>query len=73
VAKVRYRVDRIIDERTGKMKSMRQDAIILEGVWCQARYSNCRMLCPRSIYSWWREIWLERVHETEDQNSGARN
>jgi hypothetical protein len=20
-------------------------------------------MCPRSIYSWWREIWLERVSE----------
>jgi hypothetical protein len=35
--------------------------VILENVWCQSRYSTCRMLCPRSIYSWWREVWLERV------------
>jgi hypothetical protein len=21
------------------------------------------MFCPRAIYSWWREIWLERVVE----------
>jgi len=34
---------------------------MLENVWCQSRYSDCRMFCPRSIYSWWREAWLERV------------
>jgi hypothetical protein len=22
------------------------------------------MFCPRGIYSWWREVWLERVEET---------
>ena len=55
----RRRVDRFIDEKTGVMKSLKTPAIILEGVWCQSRYSNCRMFCPRSIYSWWREIWLE--------------
>jgi hypothetical protein len=21
------------------------------------------MFCPRSIHSWWREIWLERISE----------
>jgi hypothetical protein len=55
------RVEKIIDERTGKMMRLRSDAIILKGVFCQARYSKCRRLCPRSIYSYWREVWLERV------------
>lgn len=63
VYRVRSRVSTFIDESTGRMKSMKNDAVILEGVWCQARYSDCRMMCPRSIYSWWREIWLERVSE----------
>lgn len=63
VYRVRSRVSRFIDEKTGRMKTLKNEAIILEGVWCQARYSDCRMLCPRSIYSWWREIWLERVSE----------
>jgi hypothetical protein len=22
------------------------------------------MFCPRAIYTWWREVWLERVHES---------
>jgi hypothetical protein len=40
---------------------MKTPAIILEGAICRGRYSNHRMFCPRAIYSWWREIWLERV------------
>jgi hypothetical protein len=61
--RVRARVTNFIDEKTGKMSTMKTPAVILEGVWCQSRYSNCRMFCPRSIYSWWREVWLERVSE----------
>lgn len=58
---VRRRVNVFIDESTGVPVTMKTPAIILENVWCQARYSDCRMFCPRSIYSWWREIWLERL------------
>jgi hypothetical protein len=61
--RVLRRVGKIIDEKSGKMVTMRNESIILEGVFCQSRYSNCRMFCPRAIYSYWREIWLERVSE----------
>jgi len=61
--RVRNRVERFIDEKTGKLKTMKTPAVILEGVYCQARYSSHRMFCPRSIFSWWREVWLERVSE----------
>ena len=60
--RVLKRVTRIIDEKTGKMLEMKTPSIILDSVVCQARYSACRMFCPRSIYSYWREIWLERVN-----------
>jgi hypothetical protein len=43
------------------MRALKTPAVILENVYCQSRYSNCKMFCPRSIYSWWREVWLERV------------
>ena len=59
--RVLKRVDRILDEKTGKMVRFKTQAVILEGVICQSRYSDCRMFCPRGIYSYWREIWLERV------------
>jgi hypothetical protein len=63
VYRVKARVTKFVNEKTGTMSTMKTPAVILEGVWCQARYSDCRMFCPRSIYSWWREIWLERVAE----------
>ena len=61
--RVKTRISKFIDENTGKMRTLKTPAIILEGVYCQSRYSNLRMFCPRSIYSWWREIWLERVSD----------
>jgi hypothetical protein len=59
--RVLKRVTKIVDERTGKMQEMKNPCIILDTVTCQARYSACRMFCPRGIYPYWREIWLERV------------
>ena len=61
VFKVLKRVDRIVDEKTGKMLRFKTDALILENVICQARYAKCRKLCPRAYYLYWREIWLERA------------
>ncbi len=58
------RVSRILNEKTGKMMEMKTPCIILDSVICQARYSKCRLFCPRSIYPFWREIWLERVAAT---------
>lgn len=62
-AKVLCRVEKIINERTGRMMKLPKDCLILEGVYCQAHYSSDRLFCPRSIYSYWREIWLKRVTE----------
>jgi hypothetical protein len=67
--RVLKRLTRIIDEGTGKMQEMKTPCIILDSVVCQSRYSACRMFCPRGIYGWWREIWLERV---EPAVSGTR-
>jgi len=62
-----YEVDRrqtkIIDEGTGKMIRFKTDAIVLKGVVCEARYAVCRRFCPRAIYPYWREIWLERTSD----------
>ena len=57
-ARVLRRVDHIIDEKTGKMMAIKGDCIILEGVICSGDYNQ---YCPRSMYPFWREIWLERV------------
>jgi hypothetical protein len=63
------RVTKIIDERSGKMLEMKTPCIILDSVVCQARYSPCRMLCPRAMYPYWREIWLERAGEPRESVS----
>ncbi|WP_076860630.1 hypothetical protein [Bradyrhizobium mercantei] len=75
VYRVRTRVTKFINEATGKMSTMKTPAVILDGVWCRSRYANCRMFCPRSIYSWWREAWLERVSEEPavEMKCGAKN
>ena len=61
--RVKTRVEKFINERTGKMQRLRTPAVILEGVYCKSLFAGRRLFCPRSIYSWWREIWLEKVSE----------
>jgi len=58
VATVRARVNRLIDEETGRMVHIKTDCIILEGVTCASDYHR---LCPRGIFPYWREAWLEKV------------
>ncbi|HEX4005023.1 MAG TPA: hypothetical protein VHX60_02490 [Acidobacteriaceae bacterium] len=62
--RVQKRVTRILNERTGHMREMKTPSFILDSVICNSRYSECRLFCPRSIYSYWREVWLERVGTT---------
>ena len=64
--RVLKRLERIVNERTGKMQEMKTPSLILDGVICESRYSECRLGCPRSIYSYWREIWVQRVGECPD-------
>ena len=63
VFRVRSVVTRFLDEKTRKIRTVKTRCVALESVVCESRYSHCRMICPRSILSWWREIWLERVPE----------
>jgi hypothetical protein len=59
--RVHTRVERFIDEATGRMKTLKTPAVILEGSYCRACYSEQRFFCPRSILPWWREVWLEKI------------
>jgi hypothetical protein len=59
--RVLARVDRIIEEKTGRMLNLPGRCLILDGVICSGNFSKCRMFCPRGIYPYWREIWLKRV------------
>ena len=68
--KVAGPVERIINESTGEMLRMPTPSVILEGVYCTSRYSERRLLCPRRIAPFWRQVWLERVTEAPPDQSG---
>jgi len=57
-ARVQRRVNRLIDEKTGKMVHIKGDCIVLDGFICAADFHQS---CPRGIEEYWREIWLKRV------------
>ena len=57
-AVVQARVDRCLDERTGRLMTMKNPCIILEKTVCSGAYTS---VCPREYVPFWREIWLERV------------
>jgi len=59
--RVLSRVERIIDEKTGRLMRLPNPCLILEGVVCSGCLSDNRMFCPRAIYPYWREVWLKRV------------
>ena len=59
--RVLRRVEKLVDEKTGKMIYPPGVCLILEGVDCKGCLSKDRLFCPRSIYPYWREIWLKRV------------
>jgi hypothetical protein len=56
--RVLRRVERLIDEKTGKMLSISTDCVIIDRFICTGDYHRS---CPRSIYPYWRECWLRRV------------
>lgn len=59
--RVLRRIERIIDEKTGRMIHPHNACLILEGVTCSGCLSTNRLFCPRTIYPYWHEIWLKRV------------
>ena len=64
MVRVRHRVDRIINENTGRMIHFKTDCVVLDDVVCSGDY---RRLCPRRNFPYWREIWLERVSDADQQ------
>lgn len=66
--RVRSRVDRILDERTGEMRTLPNPCILLDGAVCGSQLTPDRVFCPRAIYLYWREIWLERLPEGTEGN-----
>jgi hypothetical protein len=59
--RVRKRVNRLIDERTGKLLEMKTECISLEDAICTGFHSAGAWFCAREHFPLWREDWLERV------------
>ena len=76
VFRVLSRVNRIVDEKTGKMLQMKNPCIVLEGSVCTAVYNKNTIFCPKATYAYWREIWLERTDDLpalmHSENRGDR-
>jgi hypothetical protein len=67
--RVLARVSRIIDEKSGRMITLPNECIALEGVTCHGLDKCRRLFCPREPYFYWREAWLRRAN---DLSSGAK-
>jgi hypothetical protein len=62
--RVKNRVDRLIDENTGRMIELKNDCIVLEGFVCSGDRSPSSLFCPREAYPIFREAWLRRVDDS---------
>lgn len=58
---VKARVRTIVDEKTGKLLTFKNECIMLEGAVCTGDNVPGRWFCPRDGYPFWREDWLRRV------------
>jgi hypothetical protein len=63
--RVKDRVQLLIDDRTGRMMKIPKDCVILDGAVCSGERSTGRWFCPRQIYPYWREAWVERVEDPQ--------
>ena len=57
--RVHHRVERLIDEKTGKMLRVKKDLYIISGmVGCEGVFHK---LCTRAVMGMFRDVWLRRV------------
>ena len=68
---VKRKVERFIDEGTGKLIQLKTDAYILEGAVCAGDRTVSKWFCQRAIYPWWRESWLQPV--ADEEGTAAHN
>lgn len=59
--RVKRRVDRLIDEGTGRMLELKNDCIELEGLVCTGNRATYLWFCRRDLVPYWREAWLRRT------------
>jgi hypothetical protein len=59
--RVKRRLDRLIDERNGRMLEMKNDCIELDDLVCTGNRATYLWFCRRDLHPYWREAWLRRV------------
>ena len=65
--RVKGRLDKIIADGTGQMRQLR-NTVCLEGSTCGCSYMGLGMAgCSRFEFTYWREIWLKRCSESNDE------
>jgi hypothetical protein len=69
--RVRGRVERLVDERTGRMLELKNECIVLEGFVCSGDRSPSALFCPRQAFPFFRESWLKRVDEAPPLSAPA--
>jgi hypothetical protein len=66
--RVARRVQTIIGEESGRLLTLKNPCIVLEGVTATGEYLG---LCPQNELIFWREVWLERLGKAPDAASHA--
>jgi hypothetical protein len=71
--RVRDRVERLIDEKTGQMIEISNDCLILDGAVCPGE-DGCfsYLFCPRGTYPFWREAWVQPVNADKQAQDRAK-
>ena len=67
--RVQDRVQRLIDDRTGRMIEIPSDCLILEGVVCSGERTPGVGSAPARFIPYWREAWLRPVETPEAADS----
>lgn len=62
--KVLSRVDKIIDDASGRIVRMKTPCLVLNGVDSHGEYMR---FCAQHDYPFWREVWLERLKDRPPQ------
>lgn len=67
--RVYKRLEKIIIEATGELRTIRTPTVLLEGVFCDG---SAHGGCDRSCFCFWREAWLKRVTPNNSQEQKSR-
>ena len=71
IFRVKQRMHKIINEKTGRLITLKNSCLVLDGADCHGRFSD-PINCPRGLPPYWREIWLERVETGQTANATSK-